>query len=164
MANLPALPEFSQQDILDLFDRLLPDHYLAPLKAPGPGYEYLQAVAAAAARISEAVQHIGTGNYIGSATGGAKATATVEFYRPTFNAGAFTVDVGTVVGTSDGYTYTVTSQVVFGATDYGPHQVLVEATVAGWEWNQAGPVTTASGAVVATAAAMPRTAPVSSRD
>lgn len=148
-SQLPALPQFSQQDFLDLFDRLLPDHYLVPLKDTGPGYEYLQAVAAVAARISEAVQHIGTGNYILSATGGAKATATVEFYRPTFNAGAFTVDAGTVVGTSLGYRFVTTAPVSFGATDYGPHQVQVEAEVASWEWNQSGPITTAAGAVVA---------------
>lgn len=148
-SQLPALPEFSQQDFLDLFDRLLPDHYLAPLKAPGPGYEYLQAIAAVAARVSESVQHIGTGNYILSATGGQKAAATVEFYRPSFNAGAFTVDAGTVVGTEQGYRYVTKATVSFGATDYGPHQVEVEAVVASWEWNQSGPVTTASGAVIA---------------
>lgn len=147
--TLPPLPEFSQQALLDLFDRLLPGHYLDPLKSPGPGYEFLQAVAAMNARVSEAVQHIGTGNYILSATGGAKATATVEFYRATFIFGAFTINAGTVVGTALGYRYVTTAPVVFGATDYGPHSVTVEAVVAGWEWNQPGPVTSAAGEVLA---------------
>lgn len=148
ISPLPPLPELSQQDVLDLFDRLLPDHYLAPLKSPGPGYEYLQAVAEMVARVSSAVQHIGTGSYIRSATGGSYATATIEFYRPTFNAGALTINTGTVVGTAQGYRYRTTAPVVFGATDYGPHAVTVEAEVRGWEWNQPGPVTTAAGDVL----------------
>lgn len=148
---LPAVPSFpqlsslSQDDLLRLFDRILPDHYLAPLKSPGPGYEYLQAVAKLNARVSDAVAHMGSGCYIGSATGGARATATVELYRDTYIWGEVTLLPGTVVSTSDGYLYQTTSTVSFGATDLGPHAVTVEASARGWNWNKPGPVTTADG-------------------
>lgn len=139
----------TQSDLLALFDRLLPYYYLEPLKTPGPGYEYLQAVAKMNARVSEAVAHMGTGNYIGSATGGSYATATVEFYRDNTVFGAVTLLKGTVVGTSDGYLYQTMDDVSFGATDLGPYAVEVQALVRGWNWNKPGPITTASGATVA---------------
>lgn len=148
---LPAVPSFpplssmTQDDLLRMFDRLLPDHYLAPLKSPGPGYEYLQAVAKMNAKVSEAVAHMGSGCYIGSATGGSRATATVELYRDTFIWGEVTLLAGSLVSTSDGYLYQTTTDVVFGATDLGPHSVVVEATARGWNWNKPGPVTTADG-------------------
>lgn len=144
----PPLPAMSQDDLLALFDRLLPNHYLAPLKSPGPGYEYLQAVAKMNARVSEAVAHMATGCYIGSATGGTYATATVEFYRDSFLYGAVTLLKGTVVGTEDGYLYQTMAEVSFGATDLGPHAVQVQALTRGWNWNKPGPVVTASGATV----------------
>ncbi len=138
----------TQADLLALFDRLLPDFYLAPLKSPGPGYEYLQAVAKVNARVSEGVAHIGSGCYIGSATGGTYATATVEFYRDNTVFGAVTLLKGTVVGTYDGYLYQTVADVVFGASDLGPHAVQVQALARGWNWNKPGPVTSKAGEVL----------------
>lgn len=152
MAN--SVPRFADQvpmtqaELLALFDRLLPDFYLAPLKSPGPGYEYLQAVAKMNARVSEAVAHIGSGCYIGSATGGTYATSKVEFYRDNTVFGAVTLLKGTVVGTYDGYLYQTVADVVFGASDFGPHEVTVQALARGWNWNKPGPVTAASGEVL----------------
>lgn len=151
------LPAFVQADFLRLFDRLLPDHYLAPMKPTsdtspnqvlGPGYEYLQSVAMMMARVSEAVSHVGTGCYLGSATGGSRATSTVEFYRHSAIFGAVTLLRGTLVATSDGYLYQTLQDAVFGASDLGPVSVPVEAAARGWTFNRPGQITSASGEVL----------------
>lgn len=147
---LPDLSSFSQQEMLALFDRILPNHYLAPLKDPGPGYEYLQAVAQMTARVSQAIAHVGTGQYIRSATGGSYSTGTVEFYRTSTLGSAITVEAGTIVGTADGYLYATTAPVNFiSGSDVGPYQVGVQALVRGWLYDQPGPFVSAHGDVVA---------------
>jgi hypothetical protein len=147
----PAVPRFfpeasfTQQDILRLFDRLLPDYYIEPLKSPGPGYEYLQAVAKMVARLSEAAAHMATGSYVGSATGGKRAYATVEISRDNSVFGEVTLLRGTLVGTDDGYLYQTLTDITFGATEIGAKLVEVEATARGWDWNKPGPITSAGG-------------------
>ena len=148
---LPQLPAATQDDILALFDRILPNHYLAPLKDPGPGYEYLQAVALMVSRVSSAISRSMSGSYIGSSTGGSYAEVTVELYRDSdiFRActllGRASAPQGTLVGTSDGYYYQILTDVNFGANDLGPYTVQARATVRGWLWNRPGPFTTADG-------------------
>jgi hypothetical protein len=70
----------TQQDFLDLMDRLLPDHYLEPLKN-GVGYEALQAFAAMAAAMSKGAEDLGKDSFALSADDGAYATGQVELYR-----------------------------------------------------------------------------------
>lgn len=152
--SLPPLPKQTQDDILALFDRILPDHYLLPLKNPGPGYEYLQAVAAMIARASLAVSRIMSGSYIGSSTGGSYATVQVELTRPNALFEEFTLlgresaPQGTLVGTSTGYYYQLLNDVFFGPTDLGPKLVTAQALVRGWSWNRPGPFTTADGELI----------------
>jgi len=147
----PAVPRFfpeasfTQQDILRLFDRLLPDYYIEPLKSPGPGYEYLQAVAKMVSRISEASAHMASGSYAGSATGGRRAYATVEISRNNSVFGEVTLLRGTLVSTEDGYYYQTLNDLTFGATEIGAKLVEVEATARGWDWNKPGPITSAGG-------------------
>lgn len=155
MPNFPAaialsqpLPAYTQQDILDLFDRLLPDHYLAPLKSPGPGYEYLQGVAAMIARVSEAIAHVGNGNYALIATGGSFATATVEFYRATAIHGAVILKAGTKVQTVHGFTYILQDDVSFGVGDLGPHAATVKSLNKNWTYNLPGQFTRSNGEIV----------------
>lgn len=145
---LPDLPAMTQDEVLALFERLLPASYLEPLKVPGPGYEYLQAVAAMVARVSQAIAHVGSGGYILSATGGSYATATVALSRTSTEYGALSVLAGTLVGTPDGYLYATQADVPFGASDVGPYSVLVKAVTRGWMWNNEGPVIAASGDVI----------------
>lgn len=146
---LPDLPSFSQAEMLALFDRILPQHYLAPIKDPGPGYEFLQAVAMMTARVSQAIAHVGTGQYIRSATGGSYSTGTVELYRDSTLGFAITVQAGTIVGTADGYLYATTAPVSFtSGTDVGPYSVGVQALVRGWLYDQPGPFTSAGGELV----------------
>lgn len=148
---VPAVPRFfpetysSQEDFLRLFDRLLPSYYLEPLKQPGPGYEYLQAVAKTMSRLSEAAAHMATGSYIGSATGGRRAYATVEISRDNSVFGEVSLLPGTLVGTADGYLYQTLNTVSFGATQTGGQLVEVEATARGWDWNKPGPIVSAAG-------------------
>lgn len=144
--NLPPQPVFTEQEVLDLFDRLLPDHYLQPLKDPGPGYELLKAYAAVAARMSEAVARVGTGNFIASAQGGSYATGQVEFYRDNDVFGDVQLLPGTIVATADGYTYQLTSTVTMQGTT--PQVANVRSTVRGWLYNKPGPITCADGSTI----------------
>lgn len=143
-----ALP---QQHFLDLLDRLLPDHFLEPLKSPGPGYEILQAEAAVGARLSQAVTHFAKDAYILSSSGGSKATGVVEFYRPTANAEGITVTIlkGTVVRSSfGGRSYKTTLDAVFPFDELGPIAVTVEAVFQGYEYNEPGITVTADGSAL----------------
>jgi len=70
----------TQQDFLDLMDRLLPYGYITPLKQ-GDGYEIVQAFAAMLARLSTAVANTGKDAQIATAGDGSRATATIELYR-----------------------------------------------------------------------------------
>ncbi len=149
---LPAVPRFAplpalgQDDFLRLFDRLLPPYYLEPLKNPGPGYEYLQAVGKVMERVSSAVAHMGSGCYIGSATGGSRARGVVRLDRPSDLFGDVWLLPGTLVGTADGYLYQTINRVDFtSAEPVGPLYVSVEALARGWEFNKPGEVTTADG-------------------
>lgn len=76
---------FDQQAFLDLFDRLLPESYLSPIKTIGPGYESFQAFADIGQRISAAINNIELGNLISSANGGVFATGNVDFFRSTID-------------------------------------------------------------------------------
>lgn len=141
----PNLPSYSQQDFLRLFDRLLPAYYLEPMKNPGPGYEYLQAVAKVMERTSQSVAHMGDAIFIGTSTGGRRAIATVEIYRDNYFFGQVNLLAGTLVGTSDGYLYQTLRAVSFGAMQTGAQKVEVEAIARGYDWNKPGQVTAANG-------------------
>jgi len=151
----PFLPcpivAFTQQDLLDLYERLLPNHYLAPLKEIGPGYEILQAAAAAGARLSQAVERFACGAYILSSTGGSKSTGSIEFYRPTANAEGIPVTIlkGTIVQSSrGGRKYLTTEDALFGPNDLGPLTVPVIAFLEGYNYNEPGIVLAADGGVL----------------
>jgi len=119
----PNLPSYTQDDFLALFDRLLPQYYLEPMKQQiGPGYEYLQAVAKVMARVSESVAHMSDATFIGTATGGARARATVEISRDNTVFGAVTLLPGTLVGTYEGFLYQTLRPVYFGPSGLGLEQ------------------------------------------
>lgn len=141
MALTQPIDPLAKEALLALFDRVLPAHYLEPLKAPGPGYEVLQAWAALFARVSEAMARLGKQSLILTATGGARAEGVVELYRPSPNAEAITVVVkaGTRVKTSKGgRTFETLADVSFAPADLGPFQVAVRAVAEGPEWNVPG--------------------------
>ncbi len=153
--SAPFLPcpiePYTQQELLDLFERLLPHHYLDPLKTIGPGYEVLQAAAAMGARLSQAVERYGCGAFILSSTGGAKAVGAVEFYRPAPNEEGIPVTIlkGTVVKSSKGgRKYVTTADAVFAPSDLGPFTVPVEALLTGYNYNEPGIVMTADGSAL----------------
>ena len=143
--SAPQLPcpiePYIQQDLLDLFDRIFPEHYLAPLKNPGPGYEVLQSFAAVGARLSLAVERFSCGAFILSSVGGSFATGTVEIFRTAPNTEGISVTLkhGTVVESSrSGRRYFTTADIIFGANDTGPFVVPVQAEVQGYEFNEPG--------------------------
>jgi len=141
----PPITSFTQQEILDMFDRLFPAHWLDPVKIPGPGYEVLQAYALVARRLSEAVCVLGRDAYITSAKSGVRATGQVILFRGGPNSESITVTVkaGTIVSASrGGQEFRTLADVVFGPTDLGPFVVYVEAVADGYEWNLPGAVVT----------------------
>lgn len=148
----PELPcpttALTQQELLDLFDRLFTGNYIDGLKSPGPGYELYQGLAALGARLSLAVERLGCGAQILSSDGGGYATATVELSRATAHPDGITVVVkaGTVVKSSKaGRQFKTLSDVTFGPADLGPFQVDVQAVAKGYEWNELGHALAASG-------------------
>jgi len=148
MAFPGPVTAYTQQELLDLFDRLLPGHYIDPLKTVGPGYEVLQAAAAAGVRLSTAIARYGKGAFILSAEGGAPATGVVEFWRPTANPEpvAVTILAGTLVKSSKGgRTYRTTADVTFAQPDLGPLAVPVVSTFNGYNYNEPGIAVTPDG-------------------
>jgi len=153
----PASGYYTQEDFLRLFDRLLPDYYLAPMKPSGntypnqgmmgSGYEYLQAVAAVMSRVSQSVAHMNDAGFVGTAVSGSRATSSVKFYRPNAIFGEVTFLAGTIVGTFDGYLYQTTTAVTLGATALESGAVEVEAIAKGYDWNKPGPIEIVRGAV-----------------
>lgn len=155
MPNLPAplipCPEqpISQADLLAMLERILPESYLEPMRTASSGYELLQSFAKMLERCSLAVQRLACGSYILTATGGASATVTVSFTRPSAAGGAVTVKAGTVVTASrSGRDFMTLHDAVFGALDLGPVAVPARAVVHAYEWNVPGQVTAADGALL----------------
>lgn len=151
----PTLPcpitAFTPQDILDLFDRILPEHYLATLKSPGPGYELLQAYAKIFARISTAVDRLACLAFISSSTSGAFSTGTVQLFRNSPHPEGISVIVktGTVVSASrSGRQFKTTADVTFGPSDVGPFNVPIMAEAQGYEYDVPGQVVAADGTVL----------------
>jgi hypothetical protein len=138
----------TEQDFLDLIDRVFPEHYLAPLKSPGPGYEILQAYAKIFARASRAIEIAGQNAQIATAASGSKATGTVFLSRPSPHPDGIAVVVkagSTVTCSIGGQDFVTLQDVAFGPTDLGPFSVPIQAISVGYEWNVKGSVLTASG-------------------
>lgn len=151
MAIAPPVIAFTQQELLELYERLLPQHYLAPLISPGPGYEALQGFAKMIERVSKATERLGLGGFILTADGGAKALGQVEFYREAPNAEGITVVIkaGTKVRSSKGgRDYLTTADVSFLAAELGPKLAQVEAVAKGYEYNEPGIVVAADGTLL----------------
>ena len=149
VAELPPLiSSFTQQEVLDLFDRLFPLHWLQTLKAPGPGWEVFQAYAMIAKRASEAVARLGEDGFFSSSYAGSRATGTVELYRDSPNGEGIdvTVKAGTVVTTSKGgRDFVTTEDAIFISSILGPLIVGVRAVADGYAWNVPGQTITADG-------------------
>lgn len=140
---------FTEDDILSVLDRVLPEEYLGPLKDPGPGYEIFQAWAKALERVSLAVGRTELSLLIIDSQGGSLAEADVEFFRTSDAAGAFTVKAGTACRTSaTNRTFSLLGDVAFGPTDLVAAG-RVRAVAPGAEYNVLGPATTADGTPLA---------------
>lgn len=139
---------FTEDDLLAIADRVLPEDYLDGMKAVGPGYELLQAGAKVFARLSRAADNLDRGLYMISAAGGARATAPIELYRSSATAGAFTQKAGSILRASrGGQQFLLAADVAFGALALTAAGTAI-AIADGWEWNVPGPVTTARGEVL----------------
>lgn len=139
----------SEQDFLDMFDRIFPQSWIGPLKSPGPGYELLQAFAAVGARLSQAVANTGCDLFVGTANRGSLATGAVSVSRPAANTQDVTLKAGTVVRALRGQRDFVTTQdLLIPAASVGPLSVPVAAIARGYEWNRPGQATAADGTVL----------------
>ncbi len=81
MAITNPVQALTQQDFLDLLDRILPAEYIATLREFGPGFEVLQMYAAIFARLSLAVERLGNDAFIDIANVGSRASGQVELFR-----------------------------------------------------------------------------------
>lgn len=132
---------------LELFSRIFPPEYLAPmLQNPDAGYEIFRAMAAVGERVSTAIERLECGSFISFASGGIRTRVYVTFTRAAGSpASTFTIQQGTVVRTSrHSRRFVVVEDMVFDAGD--PEvSVLVEAVADGYEYNVSGTVLTPSG-------------------
>ena len=145
----PTLTPRTQQDFLDLFERILPKHYLGPIKASGPGYELLQAFALVAARVSQAIAHVSDGSFLWSAGDGAKAVVSATFSRAAPAAVDYVIKAGTRVSCSvSKRQFVTTADLAFPLASVGPLSVAAEAVIRDWQHNVAGQVTAADGEVL----------------
>lgn len=147
---MAEITRFDSVFFLGLFDRILDEEYLRPLKKIGPGYEVLQAYAEIFARLSDAVVNLDEGRYTLTAQGGAKATAVVSFRRTPAAAAlaltAMTVKAGTIVTTSNGgRDFVLIEDVVWDAGEEFSGIATVEALIEAWEWNVPGRVILSDG-------------------
>ena len=137
----------TQADLLALLERVQAPHYIDPIKAQGPGYEMYQAFAKVFERASLAVGRLECDVFILTAGGGETSTATVTFTRPNAAAGVVVLKAGTIVVTSKGgHQYVLPQDLTLTGTSAGP--ALVRAIAQGFEYDQPGPKTTATGAVL----------------
>lgn len=136
----PSSGGLSQDDLLAVVDRVVPESYLQPIKEVGPGYELYQGSAAVGARCSLAVRRFELDGDILTSAGGVLATVPVTFYRADATAGAVRVLAGTVVSCSGGgQSFRTTADAVFGATDLEAPPVSARALGFGYEYNIRGP-------------------------
>lgn len=140
-------PTLTQDALLAVVDRAIPDSYLQPIRDIGPGYELYQGVAKIGERCSTAVDNFERDGYILSSRGGALATVPVTFYRTSAAAGAVTVLAGTIVRASrGGQRYRTLVDAPFGALDLEAAPVTAQAFGFGYEYNIAGPFVDPQGA------------------
>lgn len=125
---------------LRVFDHMLPEWYLYPLKnTPNSGYELFRAAAQVGARMSQAIYNFETLNLSMFSAGGSYATGTVEFTRPNADAGAVILAAGTIVQCSkSGRGFITTEDAEFGLTDLGPVAVAVRSLFKSFQYNVPG--------------------------
>lgn len=147
--QLGAPPDyFTSGHFLDMFDRLLPDSFLEPLKSPGPGYEVYQAFSKIGERMSLAVGRAEMAFYITTAPEGANTIVEVLLSRPQALV-AVTVKAGTVhTASASGRSFTQLTDVFLDVGVLGPLPVNVQSVVQDWRWNLIGEVVTAGGEVL----------------
>jgi hypothetical protein len=127
---------YTQSELLDVVERILPSEYYTPMSIPtGPGYEVFATDAAVMARVSEAAEHLGCGLFMLTAEDPAYATGTVTFSRPTASAGPVTVLAGSVVRASGvDRRFVTTANAVFGPSDVDV-TVNIKAVEAAYQYN-----------------------------
>lgn len=140
---------FRQDDFLDLIDRVFPGWYVDPLKVNyGSGYELLQAYGDLFEMASHAVGEYQVLSTLEFSSGGQRALVSVQFYRPTLAAGAFTVVAGTVVAASrSARKYRTTADISFGSGDYLA-SVLAESLGMDSDYDVRGPIVTPDGTLL----------------
>lgn len=138
---------YEAEHFLALFDKLMPQEYLYPLKVnPDSGYEIYHALAAVGERVSLAAERSECGLTIVFADSGSYAEVDLRFTRPTVDAGAFTQKAGTLLTTSNGNRqFELIEDAVFGALDLGPITARARAVAVGYEYNVPGVRVSAGG-------------------
>ena len=137
----------NQTYFLNLFDRIFPVSWLGAIKDARQGYELFEAFAAAGARLSTAAENMQDDAFIITAEGGSFSTGQISLSRsvPLGSEPAVVVKAGSLVSTISGSSFRTLEDVTFGVGNGGPHIVNIQATVQGYQWNIAGPSTSADG-------------------
>ena len=135
----------SQQDFLDLADRVTDPEWMGTIKSPGPGYELIRAQAKMAERISLAVSRADDCLFIQDAPSGAFSQAQIRFRRQSSAAGALTIKTGSIAATPNGRRFILQVDIPLGGTDLVSQFGNAAAEYQGYEWNVLGAQTAQDG-------------------
>jgi hypothetical protein len=126
---------YTQEDLLDVVERILPSEYYTPMSVnTGAGYEVFATDAAVMARVSKAAERLGCGLFMLTAQDPVYATGTVTFRRPNTDAGVVTIQTGSIVRASSVDRRFVTISTGFlGSLDL-ESTVLVRAVEAAYQY------------------------------
>lgn len=139
----------TQADFLALVPNVLSEWYVQPIQASGQGYELFQSYARMFELISRAVGEFQALATLSYSSGGQRALASVQFYRPTLANGAFTIKAGSVVACSKtNRRFQVMMDAPVGASAYFV-TMLVVSLGQDSDYNVKGPVVTPDGTVLA---------------
>lgn len=145
-----AAPLYDPSYFLHVFDRILDDSYIGPLReaGPGSGYEVLKAFAAMGGRASLSAYRMEADALVCGARGPLFATGTVRLTRSSTAAGAVTIQRGSVFTASkSGRRFVSSSDVTIGALALFV-DVPITADTPGYEWNLPGEIALPSGSTL----------------
>ena len=144
------LKPFTQQDLLDQIEQIMPLSWLYGLQNPGPGYEIIQSSAAVFARVSEAVARLDKDLYVLSATDGAYGIGQVKVTR-SGNLEALTLRSGSMFTCSaSGRMFVLTTDLSYAVDSLTstPEYGTIRSLVQSYDQNVSGRAITAAGEII----------------
>jgi hypothetical protein len=137
------------ETLLSAVRKRFPSAYMQGLTlTSSSGTALLQAIAAVGARVSLAIARVERDALVLTASGPARSKGSVQIGRYVGGHGDFSVPAGSIVGTQAGRYFRTLIGVSWVGAATGFHDVPVEATVCGYEWDLSGSFVAATGEIM----------------